>query len=430
MVKWNSSPHPLSDVRDWKDDGRLELRPDYQRREVWSREAKIMLIDTILRRIPMPKIFLANTIKDDRTYRTVIDGQQRIIAILEFLTGELVLDSPYEGPHKGKRFKDLDQDVRNEVLSYVLDFNEAVNPTDEETREVYSRVNKYLFPLNKQELRKADYPGAFLSMAEKISEWPFWEAIRIFSPAMLRRYLDVEYISELLAAMLGGIQDGKSTLDSFYLKYQQWGDVDSAPVYTLFERTCKELDALFHEEELPLAETRFRQKADFYSLHLATIEFVQAGTSISDLSAETLRQDLQLLDSHIAPESDIRICREYAIKCVSQANSGASRRWRYLFLRAVMQGTYLRKPPDINAAIVFYGVLDDVERLTSNADRICPSCNQPLAPTPDNKHLLLTWPEDSETFQMSNAEWVHVSCVANLANRIVAERPSDGADLS
>ena len=79
-VNWNSGAHPISDIRDWSSDGHLELQPDYQRHEVWSRAAKIMLIDTILRNIPMPKIFLQSVLKEDHngckhTHRIVIDGQ-------------------------------------------------------------------------------------------------------------------------------------------------------------------------------------------------------------------------------------------------------------------------------------------------------------------------------------------------------------------
>ena len=104
MAHWNSSPHPISDIRDWKEVGRLELRPDFQRREVWSSPARIMLMDTILRDIPMPKVFLANTIRDGKTYRVVIDGQQRITAILDFLGDAFSLDHPYTGADNGKRF--------------------------------------------------------------------------------------------------------------------------------------------------------------------------------------------------------------------------------------------------------------------------------------------------------------------------------------
>ena len=136
MVRWNSSPHPISDIRDWSEAGRLELRPDFQRREVWSAPARVMLMDTILRNVPMPKIFLANSIRDGRTYRVVIDGQQRISAILDFLRDGFPLHEPYIGDERGKIFSELHEDTQDHFLSYQIDFNEAQNPSDEEVREV------------------------------------------------------------------------------------------------------------------------------------------------------------------------------------------------------------------------------------------------------------------------------------------------------
>src|SRR4051812_47083628 len=94
-LDWSFSNHPVSDIRDWANTGLLELRPDYQRREVWSDAARVMLIDTILRNFPMPKVYLQAEIrKDDRTYRAVIDGQQRLSAIITFLKDEFVLEEP------------------------------------------------------------------------------------------------------------------------------------------------------------------------------------------------------------------------------------------------------------------------------------------------------------------------------------------------
>ena len=88
MGKWKSTQHPISDVRDWKKRKELEIQPDFQRRSVWSEHARISLIDTIIKDIPMPKIYISQRIKNESTYRVVIDGQQRIGAILDFLSNQ------------------------------------------------------------------------------------------------------------------------------------------------------------------------------------------------------------------------------------------------------------------------------------------------------------------------------------------------------
>ena len=95
-MQWNPSNHPISELRDWNNAKKLEIRPDFQRKEVWSKAAKLMLIDTIIKNIPMPKIYLETKVDDESTYRIVIDGQQRITAILEYLDGTIILPSNYE----------------------------------------------------------------------------------------------------------------------------------------------------------------------------------------------------------------------------------------------------------------------------------------------------------------------------------------------
>lgn len=213
-MQWEPYSHPISDIRDWNKNCRLELRPDFQRNEVWSRAAQIMLIDTILKGIPIPKIYIESIIRDGNTYRIVIDGQQRLTAILKFVNNQLQLKKPYSGEYENMRFGDLPSEVQNQILRYRIDINEIFNPTDEEIRDLYSRVNKYTVQLNKQELRRADFPGDFIHLAEELSENKFFEGTRIFSVKQRRRMLDVEYIEELLTIILKGVQDKKDYLDT------------------------------------------------------------------------------------------------------------------------------------------------------------------------------------------------------------------------
>ena len=60
-VKWQPGVHSVADLLESSEDGRLEIQPDFQRKEVWSKSAKIMLIDSILWNVPMPKILVQTT---------------------------------------------------------------------------------------------------------------------------------------------------------------------------------------------------------------------------------------------------------------------------------------------------------------------------------------------------------------------------------
>ncbi|MBL8072688.1 MAG: DUF262 domain-containing protein, partial [Nitrospira sp.] len=165
----------------------------------------------------------------------VIDGQQRITTILAYLNDDFRLEDPYSGPYVGKKFSELPQEVRDDFLLYSIDFNEASGLPQDELREVYSRVNKYLVPLNRQELRKADFPGEFLKVSEELANLDALDDMGLFNATARRRSLDVEYVSELLAAQLRGISDKKDAIDECCRDYASWPQAESAAARAEFE---------------------------------------------------------------------------------------------------------------------------------------------------------------------------------------------------
>lgn len=342
-MKWESYAHPISDVRDWNRNNRLELRPDFQRNEVWSRAAQIMLIDTILCDIPIPKIYIKSVIKNGETYRIVIDGQQRLTAILKFVQDELKLNSPYMGEYSGKKFSELPDVIQNAVLRYKIDINEIFNPTDAEIRDLYARVNKYTIQLNKQELRKADFPGDFIKISEELANNSFYDEAGIFSPRQRRRMLDVEFIEELLAIIIEGIQDKKESLDEICEKYMDMEE-KKAEYIDDFDSVIQDLKLIFDVDDFPLKQTRFKQKADFYSLFSSIIDFKKAGRNICINKLPALRDALKRLNEEIEPHSEIEPYREYAVRCLSDANSINSRKWRADFLKDYLKISY---EPDV-----------------------------------------------------------------------------------
>lgn len=411
--QWNSSSHPISDIRDWENNNRLEIRPDYQRMAVWSNAARIMLIDTILKNIPMPKIFIQAVIRDKDTYRIIIDGQQRITAILDFLKGQFKLESPYEGEYTNCFFYDLPEHIQKNVFAYKVDINEIIDAPDEEIREIYSRVNKYTFALTKQELRKADFPGNFLALSEKLALYDYFEDSKIFTAANRKRMGDVEYISELLAMLLGGPQDKKDTLDDFYQKYSKWEEGEQQQIEEKFQNILKDLLLIFPQDAFPISKTRFKQKADFYSLCAAIFNLHDENYDLEGKSLDLLQQDLKLLDEGIAPESDIKLFSEYAIKCTSQANTIGSRKWRRDFLKDILQGTYIGKPPSDEAIRNFHSILLDLSYtgsdMCSPVSHTCPLCDTDMQDYREKVKTL--WSSDSTEFQLSNALFVHIDCL-------------------
>ncbi|MEK7847820.1 MAG: DUF262 domain-containing protein, partial [Chloroflexota bacterium] len=85
--------YQISDFIDWWDRKCLEINQNFQRRQVWTPAAKSYLIQTVLRQMPMPKVYLRTKIDvvSQVTIREIVDGQQRLRAILDFAKGTLKL---------------------------------------------------------------------------------------------------------------------------------------------------------------------------------------------------------------------------------------------------------------------------------------------------------------------------------------------------
>lgn len=427
--KWQSSPHTIADIREWNGNGTLLLQPDYQRREVWGDAARVMLIDSILNDIPMPKIFVSKAIKDMRTYRSVIDGQQRITTILSFLNDAFKLEDPYSGPYDGKKFSELPDEVRDDFLLYSIDFNEASGLPPEELREVYSRVNKYLVPLNRQELRKADFPGEFLKISEELANLDTLDDMGLFNATARRRSLDVEYVSELLAAQLRGISDKKDAIDECCRDYAAWPEAESAAARVEFGGAIADIAKIFGAS-YPMKKTRWKQKADFYSFFFAVLTLRRAGLALpEDLSL--LRQDLTLLDGRIAPTSEVPILSKYAVFCVSQANSSSSRNWRMAFIRAFLRGTYAASMVDEEQRNIVSTTASDLRFAIDpgfNGDGcppaegfVCGACSGRDEGETSLAKSILYWPAGSAVFQLSNAKWAHADCKGSIDAAAVIE---------
>lgn len=137
-------------------DGMIELNPGYQRHRVWNdNKKKSLLIESLMLRIPIPAFYFYEN--EEGNYQ-VIDGQQRLMTIQEFVQGKFRLSGlEYLGKDNDKKgFKDLDvkyvqRIYRTQIAVNILD---ARSPK-KVIYDIFRRVNTGGVNLNPQEMRNA-----------------------------------------------------------------------------------------------------------------------------------------------------------------------------------------------------------------------------------------------------------------------------------
>jgi len=275
-------------VRDMYRAKLLDLDPPYQRRSVWNTSFKQLFIDTVLRNYPCPPIFVNMEITESGAslYR-VIDGKQRLLAILEFVEDKFPISKEkYSLPNlAGKYFSQLDPETQKKIYGYFLPF-EFFTEVDEEVTEIFDRFNRNVQRLNAQELRHARFGGAFITLMEQLASEPFWREMKVFGMADIRRMKDVEFTSVIFVLTVSGIQDGDSGLDSTYADWDE-------EIPELDERLAKwrKTQDIVKQFSALVADTRFKNKGDFYSLWSVLVNFVDQPEKINYEGTATKLRD-------------------------------------------------------------------------------------------------------------------------------------------
>lgn len=136
-------------------DGKLDIRPPYQREFIYKDKQREAVIDTLTKEFPLNVMYWA--VREDGNFE-VIDGQQRTISICQFVEGDFA--------YKNRYFHNLQKDEREQILNYKI-MVYLCSGSDSEKLEWFKTINIAGEKLTEQELRNAVYSGSWVSDAKR-----------------------------------------------------------------------------------------------------------------------------------------------------------------------------------------------------------------------------------------------------------------------
>lgn len=206
----------------------LVLAPEFQRYNVWTTRQKCELVESILMGIPIPVIYFFEA-KDGT--KQVVDGRQRISAILDFLNNKIKLsDLKILKDLNDKTFNDLEPKLQGMFEDYQLFVYVIQPPTPERVKyDIFDRVNRGGTRLNSQEMRNALYQGNALRLIGNICKSEIFRNATdkgISSKRMRDQYVVLRILAfsalfthKLNEADNGRLLEYRSDIDDFLAKY-------------------------------------------------------------------------------------------------------------------------------------------------------------------------------------------------------------------
>lgn len=181
--KLNTTVRTIETIYSFYKEEILIVNRNYQRKLVWSLDEKVKFIDSIIRGFPIPLFLVAEMEYTGKKRYEIIDGMQRLEAIVSFIEGNFQVNGKYfdlNSTSVTKFLKDdnlliqkhpiLDRALCRDITSYEIPLSITLNNEDGIIEEIFRRINSNGKHLSRQEIRQAGILNEFSRIVREISE--------------------------------------------------------------------------------------------------------------------------------------------------------------------------------------------------------------------------------------------------------------------
>lgn len=177
------------------------VKPELQRKYVWTKEEASKFIDSLLLGLPVPSIFLAKVADQ----KLIIDGYQRLMTVYDYVNGvfsgdgksfRLTNSESINRRWRGKAFVELPKDEQRRIQSttiHAIIFEQKHPANDSGMYKIFERINTSGRNLKPQEIRNCVYHGTLNQMLMSLNTSKSWRKLW-GSDICDSRMTDIEFI--------------------------------------------------------------------------------------------------------------------------------------------------------------------------------------------------------------------------------------------
>lgn len=327
------------------------LIPDayFQRNLVWRESHNQDFIKTILLGYPFPQIFISKgkiNIETMQTTSCIVDGQQRLNAITEFIEDKFRVD--------GRTFSDLSNDEKSDFLKYEIAVIELdIENTDSRVKEIFQRINRTSNALTQIEKLASEYAASdfmftcrilsddidvesddedfridpvitsdLVAWARNLNISKFRKLIfeeGVFSQHELTRKVHLQYVLNIVATILIGIYNRNDKVTDLLNDYSQ-----NFPGKDDLILQLEETAEIYLKLKLPMKSV-WKRKANFFSL------FVEMAVNLPAIK----EMDLNVIkDALLAFGESLPV--DYKLAAQEAVNNAGPRELRSRYIKQIL----------------------------------------------------------------------------------------------
>jgi hypothetical protein len=330
MDRVEYQPIVIQDLLNMHKSDELDLNPWYQRRSVWNEPQKSYLINTIFEKKPIPSIYIRHylDVEKEKSIKEIVDGQQRIRAILEYVADDY--SSRHPKYKKRVNYSELHINDKKAFKMTSLSVGYLIEADDTDVVEIFGRLNSVAKTLNPQEKRNAKFSGEMKQFCLKVAaaHVNLWRKFEIFSANDIARMQEVQLVSDLVFNLLHGLSDySAAKLDELYSIYDEEFD-GMNDVEERMELIFEKIASLNAEA---ISDTIFSRPPLFFSL------FIVLAESKRNIPCRILEDSLYRMDKIFNADIPISERKQeeanFLISCTSSTQRIKSRQIRHSYIK-------------------------------------------------------------------------------------------------
>ncbi|MBQ0114275.1 MAG: DUF262 domain-containing protein [Bacteroidales bacterium] len=219
--------------------GKLDIRPPYQREFIYDDKKRDAVITTIMRGFPLNVMYWMLRENDPVVPFELMDGQQRTISICQYVNGDFAYQFRY--------FHNLTEQEKNKILDYEL-MVYVCSGDDRERLDWFETINIAGERLTAQELRNAIYAGPFVSDAKRYFSKTGCPAFKLAKRLLNGTAIRQDYLETAIKWMINSKENhgGVTTIEGYMAQHQH--DANASQLWQYFVSVITWVQSTYNED--------------------------------------------------------------------------------------------------------------------------------------------------------------------------------------